>query len=96
MQELLEAGEPLGLPDLGPERYLVDMLMEVGPCGFDGMAGQRAVSWPELQAYGALTGGITEPWEARWLHEASGAYVQELERGKKALTIAPVDRKPKG
>lgn len=92
MQEFAEAGEHNGLPTLHEERYLIDMLWEAGPCSFDGMGGPRAMTWADLHAYAVLTGAITEPWEARWLQKASAAYLEELERGKRPLTIAPVDR----
>ena len=80
------------MPALGAERYLIDALLEAGPAGHDPMAGQRPLSWVELDAWARLTGAISEPWEARWLYEASGAYCEEVERGKNPLTIAPVDR----
>ena len=56
------------------------------------MAGQRPLSWLEIDAYVRLTGAVSEPWEARWLHQASAAYCEEVERGKSPLCIAPVDR----
>lgn len=39
-----------------------------------------------------MTGEIAEPWEARWIREASGAYLDELAKGANHLSIMPMER----
>lgn len=56
------------------------------------MSGRRPMTWIEIDAYVRLTEALSEPWEARWMHGASAAYCDELERGKSPLCIAPVER----
>lgn len=66
--------------------------MEAGLLSDDPMGGRRALSWAEIQAYASLTREISEPWEARWIREASIAYLDELARGANHLGIMPIER----
>lgn len=80
-----------GIPDLGPVKYLLELLFEVGPVGAGGF-GVMALPWVEIKAFADATGSITEPWEFRAISQMSRAYVTGLREGENPLCIPPAER----
>jgi hypothetical protein len=74
LQELTERGLTPDLPELGPERYLVDYLLEIGPTMPTGM-GAVPLSHGEIAAWQGNVGVRLQPWEARELRRLSIEYV---------------------
>ena len=56
-----------------------------------GGMGPLPLEWIDIWAYSQATGRVTEPWELETLHEMSGAYLANLERGKDPFARSPVD-----
>lgn len=71
---MTERGLTPDLPELGPERYLVDYLLEIGPTMPTGM-GVAPLSHGEIAAWQSNVGICLQPWEARALRMLSIEYV---------------------
>lgn len=74
LQEMTERGLTPEFPDLGPERYLVDYLLEIGPTLPTGM-GAAPLTHGEIAAWQGNVGVRLQPWEARALRALSIEYV---------------------
>lgn len=74
-----------GLPEITRGQYIRDAFLSIG------MASQGPLSWGEIHAYAALTGELSEPWEAHLIRAMSIEYLAGLELGKDPLAIPPYD-----
>ncbi|MEX0301950.1 MAG: hypothetical protein AB3N24_05955 [Leisingera sp.] len=72
---------------------MLDTLYDAGPVKHDPMAGAVALEWVDIQAFNALTGALSEPWEAQTLRHMSQAYERGLREGADAFSIMPSERK---
>lgn len=79
------------MPELAGGDYLLDAMQRLGPIRAT-EAGPRAADWPEIHAFAAATGAITEPWEAQAMRDMCRAYLDGLTTGAEPLSIAPVER----
>lgn len=90
--EYQEAGRNPPFPIITAGQYLLDALYEAGPVKSDPLAGSVALDWTDLHAYVALTGAISEPWEARALRDMSQAYERGMREGSNPFSIMPMER----
>ena len=94
MEQLLDEGQPIPLPDIGPVALrLWQHLQDAGLAGY-GPMGRVPLSWSELRAWLLATGQRLAPWQLRALREASAHWLGEHLRAASPDAPAPWSEQP--
>lgn len=56
------------------------------------MGGWMPLSWGELQAFGASTERLADPWDYETARAMSSAYLRGMIEGREINSIMPIDR----
>lgn len=88
-----QRGDPVitGFPEITAGQHLIEAMWKMRPTRGNGMA-ELPADWPEIAAFGSLTGRITERWEAEALFDMCHGYLHAKTAGENPLSIAPVDQ----
>jgi hypothetical protein len=92
LQKLKAGGRHPKLPEVSCA-YLLDILMDVGPAGSNGM-GATPISEMELLAWQINRSHRLQPWEAKIIRRLSKAWVGESYAAEDANRPAPWDDEP--
>jgi len=80
--------EPYERAELGPVAYMLDALAAAGISRHGGM-GEEPLGWPDLAAFAAATGRVSQPWEMEALLAMSRAYLAGRHAGEQPLAAWP-------
>lgn len=75
LEMLIEQGAEILWPEV-TAKYLIQYLMDIGPCNNNGM-GLIPVSWQEIQAWQQQNGVTLNAWELKIIKMASSAYANQ-------------------
>ena len=89
MAGYLDRAMPLPLPDLDPDEYMLELMMELGPVRSTG-EGLTATDWPVVAAFAGVKG--LDHHDTSTLAAMCRAYCDELQAAESPLRIPPIDR----